>query len=101
MNAEQRDERLFKTDDDFHASLDEGMKIIMGPLTKISPLEIDLPDMKKLMAVYLTATVPLDPKVIEDPDFQHRIDAVRMVLLAAYNMGRRAETSLHNDRQHN
>lgn len=82
---------LFKSNEDFFAALDEGIKLTTSALVTEAPSEKDRETLKQLMAVFLAATIQMDPKAFRDPELDKRLLAVRMAMLAAYNLGRSTE----------
>jgi hypothetical protein len=78
--------RLYPTSQDFFLSLDRGMKLLedCGP----APDESAKQDLKDLLSVFITATIEMDPKAVQDPDLGNKLAGVRLALLKAYNMGK-------------
>lgn len=75
--------QLFKSVDDFRESVDKGAELCLRqPLE--SPQNSNSDDMKSLLAVFITATVKMDPESFNS----EKLTLVRQVLLAAYNLGR-------------
>lgn len=82
-------DKLFSSNEDFFASMDEGMKLVSMP--QAPPHKDDLGDLKSLLAVFITATIQMDPQAMADPELNTKLAGVRMALLAAYNLGRQRE----------
>src|SRR6516162_3774600 len=80
--------KLFASTEDFSLSIAKAIEIIKGPLCTEVPLPEDLDSMKALLALFMTATLQLDPNAFNDPQLDQKVSIVRLGLLAAYNLGR-------------
>ncbi len=78
--------RLYPTSQDFFLSLDRGIQLLKNPGP--APDEAALQDLKDLLSVFITTTIEMDPKAIQDPDMDKKLAGVRMALLKAYNLGK-------------
>lgn len=83
--------RLFASADDFKACIDRGMSIMLEPGNDTPPAVDDLEKMRGLLAIFITATMDMDPKAHLQEDFPVKITSVRMALLAAYNLGKQTK----------
>lgn len=84
-------EKLFNGKDDLMASVDAGIKLIMSDLAEGEPAEQDKESLKALLAIFITATIEMDPKAFLAPDLNKRLQSVRAALMTAYNLGRRRQ----------
>lgn len=80
--------KLYATKEDFMVAVDRGLALIMADLP--APAEEHRADLKALLAVFITATIKMDPDSINGPDLDEKLSSVRMALLAAYNLGKNA-----------
>lgn len=85
--------KLFANNEDFKDCIDRGMKIMMADENMPPPNPADLEAMRALVAIFVTATMQMDPNAHKDAEeFALKISTVRMALLAAYNIGKRSAT---------
>ena len=72
--------------DDFFASMAEGVKALnaAGP----GPHTDDVGGLKNLLAASVVATAKQDDTFGHSPEWVLQVDSLKMVILAAYNMGR-------------
>lgn len=82
--------RLYKDKEDFMAAVDRGVAMVTAELP--APHESHQQDLKALLAVFITATISMDPdsmnSSMNSPEFDVKLSSVRMALLAAYNLGK-------------
>ena len=82
--------KLFASADDFRACCDRGLAVIMAEENAIPPDPQHLEDMRALYALFITSVLDADATAHLKPDWEVKISAVRMQLLAAYNLGKQA-----------
>jgi hypothetical protein len=80
--------KLFANAEDFKTCIDRGMAIMMEDINSVPPDAEDLEKMRSLLAIFITATMDMDPKAHLQDDFAVKITSVRQALLAAYNLGK-------------
>lgn len=83
-------DKLYSSNDDFMESIDRGLEIIK---TSRSDVDSDHQNLKDLLAVLITGTIPLNKEAINDPELDQKLLTVRAVLLAAYELGRKSNGS--------
>jgi len=83
--------KLFANTEDFKACIDRGMEIMLEPINAVPPDFDDLEKMRGLLAIFITATLDIDPKAHLQDDFAVKITSVRMALLAAYSLGKQTK----------
>jgi len=83
------EQKMFKGPEDFLASYDKGIKLIQESRCQQAPLEDDCENLKHLFALFIGATIKMDPQAFQDPDLTVKLIGVREALLAAYNLGRK------------
>ena len=81
---------LYKSLDDFNGCVESGLATLQDESFQTPPDKSDEEAMRTMLAIFITATISLDPKAAEDPDFKLKIASIRGTLLAAYNLGKRA-----------
>lgn len=83
-------DRLYQTNEEFFACLDEGVKLMQQPLLSQEPHEEDKMLLKGLLATYITGVFDADriggPGA--DPQLKEKMTVIRLTLLAGYNLGR-------------
>ena len=82
--------QLFANSADFMASVDKGMKFMLADESIVVPSPEDLDKLKSLFAIFITATMQMDPNAHLADDFETKTATVRMALLA-YNLGKNTE----------
>jgi len=80
--------RMWPSREAFLASIDDGIKVVTGELTNEPPCKADEPTLKSLLAVFVAATIDMDPASVTDSSVGEKLTSVRLALLAAYNLGR-------------
>lgn len=88
------DGKLFASAEDYKSCVDRGMAIMLAPENAIPPDAQAAEDMRALYAIFITAAMDLDPCVLDfldHFDVSVKMTSVRMVLLAAYNLGKQAK----------
>ena len=83
--------KLFANTDDFNACINRGMEIMNEPINGVPPEFDDLEKMRSLLAIFITATMSMDPEAHKGDDFALKITTVRLALLAAYNLGKQTK----------
>jgi hypothetical protein len=78
---------MFKSVADFRSSVDKGVEIISNEQHLPDPN--DLESMKSLLAIFITATINMDPESIKEGFADEKLISVRQTLLAAYNLGKK------------
>lgn len=79
---------LYKTKDDFIECVDKGVELLKAGG---SPDREDLESMRQLLSIYITATINLNPKAADEDTFKAQVASGKMLLFAAYTLGRKAE----------
>lgn len=82
------DKKLFDGPEDFRLSADKGLVLANRNDLVVAPSDADKEDLKSLLALNIVGTITLDSKPGKDDDLKLKLASVRMILLAAYNLGR-------------
>lgn len=84
--------KMFKSVDDFKSCVDKGIEIISEQ--QDVPGQSDQEAMKSLLAIFITATINMDPNSFKEGFSDEKLISVRQTLLAAYNLGKRSASQI-------
>lgn len=78
--------KLYPSQENFMAAVDRGIELVTTEMP--APDMEHQADLKALLAIFITATIEMDPNAVNAPDLEPKLTSVRMALLAAYHLGK-------------
>lgn len=78
--------KLFSSEEEFFKSVDDGTKLVQTDMA--APDEKDRETLKSLLAVFIVATIKMDPEGFKDPDLPNKLGAIKAALIASYHLGK-------------